>query len=157
LTGLPARERLEATVRAVEGETPADGPVIGIGWATVELGRGLTELATALGIGPEAFLEAAPSEALGARCVVASGGLGGLVAVVVLEPSTEGRLAARLARHDEGPAVTWHGAPKMTRQDAPAASTTPGPFGPERPLPPVPGRPDLLRFIVDVPPGTIRA
>ena len=157
MTGLPARERLEATVRAVEGEAPADGPVIGIGWATVELGRGLTELATALGIGPEAFLEAPSSEALGARCVVASGGLGGGIAVVVLEPSTEGRLAARLARHDEGPAVIWHGAAGMTPSRDQAPPTTPGPFGPERPLPPVPGRPDLLRFIVDVSPGTIRA
>jgi hypothetical protein len=154
LTGPSARERLEAAAFAVERETPADGPLVGIGWATVDVERGLIELAAALEISPEAFHGAPSSVALGARCLVAGGALGG-VAVVVLEPSTEGRLAARLARHDEGPAVIWHGAPGMSGPGEPA-TPTPGPFGPERPLPPVPGRPDLLRFIVDVPPGTIR-
>ena len=156
MTGPSARDRLEATVRVVEGDARADGPLIGIGWATVDLERGLTELASAVGIGPEAFIGAPSSEALGARCVVASGGLGRGVAVVVLEPSTEGRLAARLARHDEGPAVTWQRAAGETQPGGSTAPTTPGPFGPERPLPPDPGRPDLLRFIVDVSPGTIR-
>jgi hypothetical protein len=156
LTGPSARERLEATRRAVELEAAADGPLVGIGWATVDLERGLTELATALGTVPEAFLESPSSVALGARCHVADGALGGGVAVVILEPSTEGRLAGRLARHDEGPAVIWHGAAGVTRPGDPLAPATPGPFGPERPLSPAPGRPDLLRFIVDVSPGTIR-
>ena len=155
MTGPSARERLEATRRAVDGEAAADGPLVGIGWATVDLDRGLTELATALGIVPEAFLEAPSSVALGARCLVSRGGLGDDVAVIVLEPSTEGRLAGRLARHDEGPAVIWHGAAGVSHPGDPLAPATPGPLGPERPLSPVPGRPDLLRFIVDVPPGTI--
>jgi hypothetical protein len=157
LTGPSARERLEATRRTAETEVPADGPLVGIGWATVDLERGLTELATALGIVPGSFVLVRSSVALGARCLVARGALGGGVAAVILEPSTEGRLAGRLARHDEGPAVIWHRAAGTTRPGDPSPQTTPGPFGPERPLSPVPGRPELLRFIVDLPPGTIRA
>jgi len=156
LTGPSARERLDATRQAVEHEDAADGPLVGVGWATVDLERGLSELATALGIAREAFVEAPLSVALGARCLVARGALGGGVAVVLLEPSPEGRLARRLARHDEGPAVIWHGAAGVTHPGDSPAPATPGPFGPERPLSPVRGRPDLLRFIVDVPPGTIR-
>ena len=157
MSGPSARDRLDATVRAVERETPDECQVVGIGWATVDLDRGVAELATALRIGPEAFLGAPSSVALGARCLVARGALDGGVAVVLLEPTTEGRLAGRLARHDEGPAVIWHGAVGMTHLGDPPPPATPGPFGPERPLSPVPGRPELVRFIVDLPPGTIPA
>ena len=141
---------------AAEGDGSTDGPVVGIGWATVELERAVGEIAAELGIAPEGFLEATSSAALGARCLVARGALGGGVGVVILEPSTEGRLAGRLARHDEGPAVIWHGATDTTHAGDPPAPTTPGPFGPERLLADVPRRPDLLRIIVDLPPGTIQ-
>jgi hypothetical protein len=156
LSGRSARERLEAAVFSAEGDGSTDGPVVGVGWATVERERALGELATELGIAPAAFLEAPSSAALGARCLVARGALGGGLAVVILEPSTEGRLAGRLARHDEGPAVIWHGATNTTHAGDPRAPSTPGPFGPERPLASIPRRPDLLRFVVDLPPGTIQ-
>jgi hypothetical protein len=141
---------------ASEAHASTDGPVVGVGWATVEFERGATELAADLGIEPEAFAAAPASVALGARCLVARGALGGGVAVVILEPSTEGRLAGRLARHDEGPAVIWHGATDITRAGRPPAPATPGPLGPERLLATVPDRPDILRFIVDLRPGTIQ-
>ena len=151
-----ARERLEAAALMVGARSGSNGPVIGVGWATVELERAVGQLATALGIAPTAFIHVTASTALGAHCLVAWSALSGGVAVVVLEPSTEGRLARRLARHDEGPAVVWQATPETTSRSEPRAADSPGPFGPERLVPPLPGRPDLIRFIVAAPPGTIQ-
>lgn len=70
--------------------------LVGIGWATVDTERTLADLGdgTGLAFGPET-----EEPDLGARARVAwTGG----VAIVVLEPSTEGRLAAALARRGEG-------------------------------------------------------
>lgn len=155
LSARSARDRLEAAVIANEAHGSTDGPVVGVGWATVELERSASELAADLEIEPAAFAAAPASVALGARCLVARGALGGGIAVVIIEPSTEGRLAGRLARHDEGPAVIWYGATD-TNAGHPPAPATPGPLGPERLLAAVPGRPDMVRFIVDLPPGTIQ-
>jgi hypothetical protein len=72
------------------------------GWATVELDAAAESVLTVGGrVEP-----AAADELLGARCLVIrqAAGAGD---VVLLEPSTEGRLAAGLARHGEGPAVTY--------------------------------------------------
>ena len=56
--------------------------------------------------------------------------------VVLLEPSTEGRLAETLARHDEGWCATWWPAEAgsdATGDPAPPTSVRrPGPLGPER-------------------------
>ena len=145
MSGGSTRGRLETVVRAAGRERR----VIGVGWATVDLDRAATELARDLGIVPEDFVGAPESAALGARCRIAPGALGGDVTLVLLEPSTEGRLAGHLARHDEGPAVVWEvGQP---------AAMTPGPLGPELLQAAMPGRPDLLRLIVEQPPGTIQS
>lgn len=116
-----------------------------VGWATVELDRAAAELAPDLGIAAGAFEPAADDAALGACCRLAPAAVAvpdGRIAVVLLEPSTEGRLAARLARHGEGPAAVWlepgHGASLATViADLRAAGievgpSRDGPLGPAR-------------------------
>jgi len=76
--------------------------VVGRGWATVDMARAEAELRD--GDRVDAFEDADRCSWLGARCRRAR--IGGQW-VVVLEPDTEGRLAAFLARHGEGWAVTW--------------------------------------------------
>lgn len=79
----------------------------GLGWATVELDRAADELDMWLGEAPDHDAPDASDPLLGARARVrGAGGLPG-DAVVLLEPSTEGRLAASLARDGEGPAVLY--------------------------------------------------
>jgi hypothetical protein len=70
--------------------------VLAVLHATVDLERALVER----GASPADAAGAVPDELLGARVVVVGGG--GPTPVAVAEPSTEGRLAATLARHDEG-------------------------------------------------------
>lgn len=132
-----------ATEAAGSAGRDADGePLIALGWATVDLersladarsGRGpLAELAAALGADAVTSVEAPRDPWLGARCrVLAASGSG--PRLVLLEPDTEGRLAASLARFGEGLAVRWlRGA-----AGAPGAGggLRSGPFGPERLLP----------------------
>jgi hypothetical protein len=105
-----------------------------LGWATVELDRAARELTRRIpSTGP---FEPSPGELLlGARCLV-----GAPVALpardaislrlVLLEPSTEGRLAATLARLGEGPAAIWLELDELP--DAPLSRPTEGPFGRER-------------------------
>ncbi len=76
----------------------------GIGWATVELDRAVAEL-SALLPGRPTFEPAGDDEHLGARCRVARPRHS--VPWVILEPSTEGRLAAFLVRHGEGLVAAW--------------------------------------------------
>jgi hypothetical protein len=79
--------------------TAADsGTLRAVGWATVDLDR------TASGLHRVAFGQAGEEAALGARTVRAR--LGN-VELVLLEPSTEGRLAGWLARNGEGVAVLY--------------------------------------------------
>ncbi len=128
---------------------PAPTLVHAIGWATVELDRAAAELQGLLEPGAS-FLPAPDCEVLGARCRVAA--LGELSAdagaalataalpatarfVVLLEPSTEGRMANTLARHGESWCATWtiedagfDPAPTLPRRTSERA----GPFGPER-------------------------
>src|SRR5436190_19537373 len=75
----------------------ADLPVAGIGWATVELDRAARELAS---VG--AFVAAPRDAALGASAMRSPVQKGGPPAIVLLEPDTEGLLAAALARFGEG-------------------------------------------------------
>ena len=109
---------------------------VAVGWATVELERAERELCAALGLSVDDFGPGASSIALGARCRVAPGALGDALALVLVEPETEGRLAATLARLGEGPAVVWLVVEGCDTTAAASATMTaavrPGPFGPER-------------------------
>lgn len=91
-----------------EGRPDADAPPLrlaGIGWATVELDRAEDELAMWLGERREPVVAADPH--LGATVRLrGSDGLPG-DAFVLLEPNTEGRLAASLARDGEGPCALY--------------------------------------------------
>lgn len=85
---------------------PAEAPgpavaVAGIGWATVDLER------AAVAWPERRFLPGLPEASLGARTLVERDPAPGTLAIVLLEPSTEGRLAAMLARHGEGPVVLY--------------------------------------------------
>ena len=106
--------------------------VVGRGWATVELERAASELAGRLA--PDALFEAAPRSAiLGARCLRgrarhdAGDGEGAADWIVLLEPDTEGRLAAFLARSGEGWAATW-----TVPTSGQRTRGAPGPLGEER-------------------------
>ncbi len=112
---------------------------IAVGWATVELDRAAMELAAELDLSTDGFRAASESVLLGARCVVANALLPGGLALALLEPSTEGRLAASLARFAEGPAVVWLAEPRLSAEltggraaggELPTGEV--GPFGAER-------------------------
>jgi hypothetical protein len=106
----------------------------GVAWATVDLDRAETELELWLGSRAGGPVE---DEHLGARGRVRAGaGLPGSW-TVLLEPSTEGRAAASLARDGEGPCAiylrpaagleAWLGA---ARAEGPTAGAPrEGPFG----------------------------
>lgn len=114
------------------------GRILAVGWATVELDRAAGELAPLLVPGT-AFAEAAPSEHLGAWCRIGRVREGAAAAdlVILLEPFTEGRMAATLARHDEGWHVTWEapGDAAGPSADLVRSVQRPGPLGPERLVP----------------------
>jgi hypothetical protein len=86
------------------GPEPAAMALVGLGWATVELDRAETELDMWLGPRADGPLE---DEHLGAGVRLRRGG--GLPGAwtVLLEPSTEGRAAATLARDGEGPCALY--------------------------------------------------
>ncbi|MFI5255179.1 MAG: hypothetical protein ACHQ15_06965, partial [Candidatus Limnocylindrales bacterium] len=104
-----------ATLRTRGLAVPAGPRIVAVGWATVERERSAHELA------PLVFDPAPDDAALGAFAWRAP--LTSSVAVVLLEPSTEGPLAAALARHGEGPVALWVEGPPP----GPAARTA-GPF-----------------------------
>jgi hypothetical protein len=105
---------------------------LAVGWATVELDRAARELADLLGPSG-AFQDAPSSEALGARCRVGEAGVKGGVRIVLLEPETEGRLSATLARHGERWVATWVAATAPSSSPVVQLSgARPGPFGKER-------------------------
>jgi len=108
------------------GRSPAsaEAPLVAIGWATVELDRAARELGGG-------FARAPDDELLGACASIRDG-------VVLLEPSTEGRLAATLARHGEGPAALYIRSPdhdldaateRAVNSGARFSRTADGPFG----------------------------
>lgn len=94
--------------------------LLGIGWATVDAERALPAVAAALGLAPGVFRPATGDESLGASAHVARVGP---IAVALLEPATEGRVAAALARSGEGPCAIYVASTS-------AAATQPGPLGP---------------------------
>ena len=113
---------------ALPAETPG---ALAVGWATVEHERAARELSHL--IAPGATFEVAPSSVvLGASCLVGPAADGPGLRIVLLEPDTEGRLAAALARSGEGWVATWDldpGADYLRRQSSVAR---PGPLGDER-------------------------
>jgi hypothetical protein len=132
-----------------------DGEPLAVGWATVEIERATVALARSIGFDRTAFAPAADSTILGARCLVAAGVLPGGLALAVLEPVTEGRLAGALARLGEGPVAVWSCPVPGGIERAVGAPVQPGPFGPERAIPSIP-RNGPFRFLITRPPGTIR-
>ncbi|MEW5992319.1 MAG: hypothetical protein AB1736_13370 [Chloroflexota bacterium] len=124
MTGVPGRllggEALGDAVERLSTAVRPRGAVAG--WGTVELDRAETEIGEALAAGrldgrPDA--EGAPDDGiLGARCRILRSG--GAQQIVLLEPSTEGPLAAALARHGEGHVAHYllvdAGAPERARQ-----------------------------------------
>lgn len=94
----------------LDGEEPpvademASLELVGLGWATVDLDRAEVDLGPWLG---ERVGEGATDEHLGASVRLRSGG--GLPGswIVLLEPSTEGSVAASLARDGEGPCALY--------------------------------------------------
>src|SRR3990172_3590180 len=91
--------------------------------------------------------EAAPALVLGARCRILRSAD---TEIVLLEPSTEGRLAAGLARHGEGSLVAYllvtAAAPERARRAGFQLSNEgAGPFGRERLARPTPRRGAVLR------------
>jgi hypothetical protein len=133
---------------------------LGIGWATVDLDRAEPELVDRIPGRPR-FERAEDDSLLGARCRLARAAPGRPV-WVLLEPATEGRLAAFLVRHGEGPAAGWFEAP-ATGVGGGWSPVAAGPLGPERRLLGGPGPgPEIL--VVErgswphaVPAGTIGA
>ena len=96
---------------------------VGLGWATVELERAAGELAEAFrraGLPEPRWSPGARDELLGASTWVSREWRDPVsdvtTAVVLLEPDTEGRLAATLARFGEGVGATYLAA----RPDGPA-------------------------------------
>jgi hypothetical protein len=90
---------------------------VAVGWATVDLDRATAAWRERLPA--EAPITDAPdSVLLGARCrltrvqakALDRPDLDGEVTLLLLEPATEGRLAATLARHGEGWVATWFAA-----------------------------------------------
>jgi len=158
-------ERLQS-LHAATADDPRLAPIacrpIALGWATVELDRAAVELGAALDLPAARFVEVDPTPALGARCRIARGVLPTGMTLVLLEPNTEGRLAASLARHGEGPAAVW-----LAVGDLPAALAglrsaglatsveRPGPLGAELLL--LDGPIDGPHRLVVERPGTIRA
>jgi hypothetical protein len=96
--------------------------LLGIGWATVELDRSAASVGAAFGLTAHAFQPASDDAWLGARARQAALPASGMV--VLLEPRTEGRLAAALARSGEGPVAVYLGVP-----GPPVGATRPGPLG----------------------------
>jgi hypothetical protein len=152
-----AGESLRATLAALAADAPPApaSRLHALGWATVELDRAERELTADLGLAPAAFVEAPDSRVLGARCRVALDTFPGRVALVILEPATEGRLSAALARHGEAPLAAWFVRDAETDGERPP-STARGPFGPER-IAQDGSVPGLRRLLVDVEAGTIPA
>jgi hypothetical protein len=134
-------ERLVAFGTAAVASLPSSiaGPTIAHGWATVDLDRAVEELGDALGLPTGRFVVVPDTRLLGARCRIVDGVLPDGSALAVLEPSTEGRLAATLARAGEGPAAIWLAAATdradataSTERDATFSAPHDGPFGVER-------------------------
>jgi hypothetical protein len=133
----------------------ADGfpawPIVARIWRTVDVGRTIADL----GLAAE---ELGPDDVLGARGVLVRPDDGPPVAI--LEPSTEGRLAAALARDAEGDAGVYvapaGGIDEARRSGLTLGSVAAGPFGRSAlVVPPTAGPSTRFVVIVDLPAGTM--
>lgn len=127
---------------SVAPSRPAAPVLLAVGWATVELDRAEIEVAAlvAAGTAREPSTTALPDDSLlGARARAVWLAENG-PSIVLLEPSTEGRLAAALARFGEGPAVVYVGtsagppgldADRLRGAGVAVSREEPGPFGPQ--------------------------
>ena len=107
----------------------AELPIVGIGWATVELGRAARELSAA------ATVETAPRDSvLGGAARRSPIAERARPALILLEPDTEGLLAASLARFGEGVRAVYLGPlDRADVDDTPRLGPSrPGPLGPAR-------------------------
>lgn len=126
--GLGADERLELVDAQAPGpatSSRAPGPrprLIAVGWATVDLERAAADAGL-----PTAELPA--DRLLGARAARL-----GESPILLLEPNTEGRMAAALARHGEGPIALYVAAGGLAIPVAWVGVA--GPFGPSALLEP---------------------
>ena len=119
-----ARARLEVTEPSAgpTGPAPSTARFLALGWATVDLERAAAtwrgvrwmpaprdslEGARTLVRQGEAPADVSSVEATSADAASAGAAADHAVTVVLLEPDTEGRLAASLARHGEGPAALY--------------------------------------------------
>jgi hypothetical protein len=134
MSGDPLADLLAAAeaIRADAGERDPwllELPVAGIGWATVELDRAERELA-ALG----SFAAAARDENLGAAARRTRLAGRTQATAALLEPDTEGLLAAALARFGEGVRALYLGPlDRADVDDTPnLGPSRPGPLGPAR-------------------------
>ncbi len=112
------------------------GPATSVpGWATVELDRAETEILSGLDVAGERLADPANDHILGARARVLAFRTG--ERIVLLEPATEGRLAAALARHGEGRVALYVLADPAALDRVRAAgfrmtTEADGPLGPQR-------------------------
>ena len=133
MTGDPTRGAdVAATLRDALteiGGTHAGWRPFALGWATVDLDRAEGEFA-ALFAGRAVTVPASDDELLGARCRVLQTSEPTVPTLVLLEPFTEGRLAATLARHGEGAVAAWLRADEGAAPGGPGRSVpAAGPFG----------------------------
>jgi hypothetical protein len=107
--------------------------IVALGWATVDLDAVRARIESDAGFG--AFDAAPRDDHLGARAAVhRPGAESGEPIEILLEPDTEGRLAASLARHGEGFAAIWFSRPEDEDLEPPEGfgGLADGPLGPAR-------------------------
>jgi hypothetical protein len=113
-----ARAAIDTAISADRRRVPEGATLVGVGWSTVDGDRAAAELGLEVA-------DAAGDAALGASSRIGATADG--LTIVLLEPSTEGRLSASLARLGEGPVATWWDVDSGDGLDlAPDAD---GPFG----------------------------
>lgn len=135
LAGMDLASELVAAGRRIQAELAGRErlALVGLGWATVELGRASRELTTALGPALEAgFVPAADDPWLGGYCEV--GRLAGGYALVLVEPNTEGRVAGSLVRFGEAVVAAYVARMPGRRalEGRSLVPPAPGPIGPAR-------------------------
>lgn len=109
-------------------DAPADheGAAVAPGWAALAIAWATVDVARAVaGIGALPVDRRPRDATLGASVTLVPGRP---VPVALLEPDTEGRLAAMLARHGEGPVGVY----AVRAAEPGAVFGDPGPFGPQR-------------------------